>query len=263
MAKSKFKSKKKIRISKSLNPLREKLNILTSQANERVKELREAGLDETSRALSEAQRTAIRFHSEDQLFTANLPRSRDIGREMARVQAFLNDITSTPEGVIKDADVVSRNLFGAQYRIDGGYGADPTRVSKETAERVFEIYHKALEAQGGYERVMGWIKSKYSGVSDYGSENLINKIYDMVIKSDEFDSGELREQDLIDDYAIKASKLIEELIEEAKQISELQQLGEDYGILSSKEREQRLKTAIWRRDMDNIERKWEDEQKNW
>ncbi|MBQ2348652.1 MAG: hypothetical protein II388_09855, partial [Clostridia bacterium] len=71
MAKSKLKNKKKVKLAKSLNPLRAELNILTSQANALVAELRASGYAEDSRALAEAERTAIRFHTEDQLFTAN------------------------------------------------------------------------------------------------------------------------------------------------------------------------------------------------
>lgn len=248
MPKSKINKKKKIRVNKSLNPLREKLNILTTQANKLVAELHASGLSEESRALSEARRTSIRFHSEEEgrLFTSNLPRSRDIGREMARVNQFLNDITSTPSGVIKESVVSAQQLFGGQFRVNGGYGANPNYIDEDTAKKVFEIYRKALEAQGGYQRVMGWLGARSHGLQDYGSENLITAIYDMVIEGD----------DDIDSYAIRASQLIEEMIEESQHISELQKMGEDYGILSSTEKEQRLRTKLWRRKMDEIERKF-------
>ena len=260
MPKSKINNKKKIRIRKSLNPLRERLNVLTTQANQLVLELKEAGVSEQSRALFEARRTAIRFHSEEegQLFTSNLPSSRDIGREMARVEQFLNDITSSPAGIKKDMVESAQHLFGGQYRLNGGYGANPDYVDEDTANRVFEIYHKALEAQGGYERVMGWLKTNYSGLADYGSENLINAIYDMVVEDGDFASGSVKESVLIDDYAMKASMLIEDMITESKQMAELQQLGEDYGILSSSQKDQRLKTEIWRRKMNENERKFND-----
>ena len=183
MPKSKLNKKKKIKIRGSLNPLREKLNVLTTKANQLVAELHEAGVSEQSRALSEARRTAIRFHSEDEgtLFTSNLPRAVDIGREMARVQQFLGDVTSTPSGVISDSVVTAQHLFGGQYRADGGYGANPDYVDKDTAEKVFEVYRKALESQGGWQRVMGWLGSRSHGLQDYGSENLITAIYDMII----------------------------------------------------------------------------------
>ena len=267
MPKSDIKKKKKIRLGKSLNPLREKLNVLTSEANQRVMELHAAGISEQSRALAEARRTAIRFHSEDkgELFTANLPRSVDIGREMARVQQFLNDITSTPEGIQRDSVVTSQHLFGGQFRADGGYGANPDYVDKETAEEVFEVYRRALEAQGGYQRVMGWLGARSHGLQDYGSENLINAIYDMVTNGTDEEimgsigdksGGALTDADKLDYYSIKASNMIEEMIEESKRISELQQMGEDYGILSSTEKDQKLRTELWRRKMDEIERKF-------
>lgn len=271
MAKSKLKNKKKIRLSKSLNLLRAELNVLTSQANALVAELRASGYAEDSRALLEAERTAIRFHTEDQLFTANLPRSRDIGRELARVREFLTDATSTVEGTQRELYGLNQSLFGGQYRADGGYGANPAYVDRQTAERVFEIYRKALEAQGGYQRVMGWLRAKYNGLQDYGSENIINAIYDMVTNTsdnaiaaampDWSSRGGLSEEDRIDYWSLKASDMISDMIEEAQRISDLQQMGIDYGILPSKDKEERLKTQIWRNKMDVIERMWKDGRK--
>lgn len=271
MAKSKIKNKKKIRLGKSLNPIREELNILTSQANAMVAELKASGYAEDSRALAEAKRTAIRFHTEDQLFTANLPRSKDIGRELARVREFLTDSTSTVEGTQRELYGLTESLFGGQFRADGGYGANPLYVDKQTAERVFEIYRKALETQGGYQRVMGWLRAKYNGLQDYGSENIINAIYDMVTNTsddtiaaampDWSSRGGISEDDRIDYWALKASDMISEMIEEAQRISDLQQMGIDYGILPSKDKEERLKTQIWRNKMDVIERAWKDGRK--
>lgn len=267
MPKSKINKKKKIKLRGSLNPLREKLNVLTTKANQLVQELHDAGVSEQSRALSEARRTAIRFHSEDEgtLFTSNLPRATDIGREMARVQQFLGDVTSTPSGVISDSVVTAQHLFGGQYRADGGYGANPDYVDKDTAEKVFEVYRKALESQGGWQRVMGWLGSRSHGLQDYGSENLISAIYDMIISGsdneiyssmEDTSGGALTDEERINYYAGKASMMIEDMIEESKKISELQQMGEDYGILSSSEKDQRLRTELWRRKMDEIERKF-------
>ena len=271
MAKSNLNNKKKIKLAKSLNPLRAELNVLTTQANALVAELRASGYADESRALIEAQRTAIRFHTEDQLFTSNLPRSRDIGRELARVREFLTDITSTVEGTQKELYGLTQSLFGGQYRKDGGYGANPAYVDEATAKRVFEVYKKALETQGGYERVMGWLRAKYNGLQDYGSENIINAIYDMVTNTsdnaiaaaipDWSSRGGINENDRIDYWSIRASQMIDEMIEEAKRLSDLQQMGIDYGILPSKNKEERLKTQIWRNKMDIIERRWNDEHK--
>ena len=267
MPKSKINKKKKIKLRGSLNPLREKLNVLTTKANQLVAELHEAGVSEQSRALSEARRTAIRFHSEDEgtLFTSNLPRATDIGREMARVQQFLGDITSTPSGVASDSVVTAQHLFGGQYRANGGYGANPDYIDKETAEMVFEIYNKALSTQGGWQRVMGWLGARSHGLQDYGSENLINAVYDMVVNGSDneiyssmqdMSGGALTDEERVNYYAGKASMMIEDMIEESKRISELQQMGEDYGILSSTEKDQRLRTELWRRKMDEIERQF-------
>lgn len=268
MPKSDLKKKKKIKLKGSLNPLREQLNILATEANQLVAQLHESGLSEQSRALSEARRTAIRFHSEDQgqLFTANLPRAVDIGREMARINQFLSDPTSNPRGVMADSVAVAQQLFGGQFRADGGYGANPDYVDEDTAKMVFEIYSRALSTQGGWQRVMGWLGSRSHGLQDYGSENLINAIYDMVINGsdDEIYSsmedrsgGFLTDEERVNYYAGKASMMIDDMIEESKKMSELRTMGEDYGILQSTEKEQRLRTELWRRKMNEIEREFE------
>lgn len=271
MPKSKITSKKKVKLRKSLDPLREELKVLATQANLMVKELKESGYGDESRALAEARRTAIRFHTEDQLFTSDLPRSRDAGREIARIRQFMTDPTSTVEGTQKELYGLTRSLFGGQYRADGGYGANPAFVDEETALRVYEVYRNALEAQGGYQRVMGWLRAKYNGLQDYGSENLINAIYDMVTNTSDnaiaatitgwSDRGGITEKERIEYWSIKAAQLVDDMIEESQRFSDLQQLGMDYGILSSKDKEERLKTQIWRNKMDVIEKRWQDEQR--
>lgn len=255
--------KRKLKVSSKLEPLRAELNSLVTQANQLVRELRESGYGDDSLALAEAERTKIRFHSDDQLFTANLPRARDIGREMARVRNFLTNPTSTVEGTQRELYGLAHSLFGGQYRANGGYGANPARVTKEQADRVYEVYKNALATQGGYERVMGWLKARYSGLQDYGSEILINKIFDMVsntsdkvIMRESEGKDALRERDRIDYWSIKASNMIEEMIDESRRISDLQQMGIDYGILTSKDREERIKTQIWRNRMEYLDEEY-------
>lgn len=166
---------------RSIAPMRQQLKILVDQANERANELlRKENIK--SRALVEAQRTLLPSHREKygELFTYDLPRRRDITRELARVQTFLSDYTSMSEGAEAFThDLVDRHLFGGDFYKEFGEGYNADVVDKDTAKEVFRIYDELLETYGGWERVSMMFRDKY-GISTYGSENLINAIYDMV-----------------------------------------------------------------------------------
>lgn len=247
-------AKKKVKhsVRKSLGPLRLKLKALVDEANKRIQALFSAGSH--SKALEEATRTQLKSRrSHDTLFEWDLPRTRDINREFARVQAFLSDYTSTPLGSEAFGKGMQRGLFGGQFRKDGGYGADPTQIDKETAERVFDIYHKAIDTKGGWERVMGYLKASHTGLVDYGSEELINAIYDM------FEQGTMEEASIAlgrvavdsEDYdsyiQAKAELLIQEMIDSYDRISEMERAGVDYGLLeSATERQERIRKWKWR-----------------
>lgn len=267
MPKSKVNSKKKLKTRKPLNPLRQKLQVLVTEANQRVENLISSGYD--TRALSEARRTMIRFHREqDQLFTAALPRSRDIAREIGRVQAFLADSTSTVSGAQKEIAGLTHGLFGGQFRVNGGYGANPDFIDEDTANKVYEVYHKAMSQLGGYERVMGWLK--FSGLTEYGSETLINAVYDMILNADDTaifaaredksDNSPLTDEDRIDYLTFKAAKMMEEKIHEAQQYADLQLLGQDYGIIRGNS-EARIRNYLTRTKLDEIEKEYQKNRK--
>lgn len=168
----------------SLNPLREQLSILVNQANQRVTSLLESGTP--SRAVSEAQRSKLRLtsrDSEEELFKANLRTRRDINREYARVQTFLNDPTSIVEGAKSfNADLALQSSlkgqFGSQWEAETGKRYNPNVVDEETAKKAFETYRRVIEQVGGWDRAVGMMKG-YEGLLGYGSENLIIQIYDM------------------------------------------------------------------------------------
>lgn len=255
MPKSDISDKKKIKLNKSLNPVREKLAVLTAEANARANALIASGTE--SRALYEAQRTLLPSHAEKygELFTANLPRSRDINRELARVQAFLTDYTSMIGGAKDFSDGLTHELFGGQFRADGGYGANPQYVTKQQADLVFEIYHKALEAKGGWERVIGYLRAYNTGLVDYGSEQIINAIYDMTegIKeeniAEEYGLQSVTPDDYRDALINKAEDLIQSMMDQYEAISELQRKSEEYGILEpDADRERRIRN--WRFKME-------------
>lgn len=262
MPKSKLDKNRTVKLRKSLNPMREKLKALTMSANIRVAELRDAGVN--SKALAEAEKTQRKVHRETgELFTSDVKSTRELNRELARVQAFLTDYTSLVEGAKTFTGELTHELyFGGQYRADGGYGANPEFVSKEKAEQVFEIYHKVLERGGGWERVIGYIKAMYPAFTEYGSEQLINAIYDMTeqvsVEDMRADVGrvDLGPEDLTEYYIMKASDLVDEMIQNYECIAEVQKYGEDYGYLEKdEERDSRMKLWQWKVQREEMKRR--------
>ena len=256
MPKSKIKSKKKIKLRKSLTPLRDKLKPLVEQANARVQELKASGVE--SKALYAAEKTQRKVHIESgELFTSSLKSSREINREFARLEAFLTDPTSVISGATNFNEGLTHELFGAQFRADGGYGANPEYVSEEKAKLVFEVYHKVLELEGGWERVIGYLRANNPGLTQYGSEELINAIFDMTndlgVEDMRAELGryDLGAEDLVDYYIYKATDLVDEIMRRYNEIAELQKFGEDYGVLEKKEeRDQRLRMWEWKQQRD-------------
>ena len=167
---------------KSLDPLREQLNVLVNQANERVHDLANKGLN--SRALTEATRSRLRMPTrvaDDELFRSDLKTRRQINREFARVHAFLNDYTSTTKGAYEfESDLKDyKGAFGHQWQAEYGENYDKSRIDEEKAKMAFDLYRRIVEAAGGWERAVGIFQGKESLIG-YGSENLIIAIYDMI-----------------------------------------------------------------------------------
>lgn len=167
---------------KPLDPLREQLNVLVQQANARVTELVDRGLQ--SRALEEAKRTLKKMPTrvdDDILFRSDLSSKAKINRELARVHSFLNDYTSTISGANDFQTKLTdyKGAFGGQWEAEYGKRYDINRINEEKAKVAFDIYRRVVERAGGWERAVGIFQGKESLIG-YGSENLIIAIYDMV-----------------------------------------------------------------------------------
>lgn len=232
--------------ARSLDPAREKLKVLTDKANEIYWQQRSAG--QFSRAAQEAERTLTKTHREKYfepkgaMFSYDLPTSKEINRELGRVMAFLTDYNQIYSGVNPEAIKHETGLFGAQWRADEGRGYDPDRVSKEDAEMVFDIYHRVIEAGGGWERVIGYFRLMNPGLIDYGSENLINSIYDMVQNRDYIvpSAG----NDVTGEIIARSLDMIDKMRDTYEQLAELQRSGNDYGSILS-DRELELNRSYW------------------
>lgn len=201
----------------SLQPLREQLSVLTERANILVDKLIQS--NKPSRALFEAQRTFRRLRSrkgQSNLFTSELKDRRQINREFARVQAFLGDFTSTVAGA-SNFDTDLAELIGAfsftKYR--GLFD----NLDQDILPTVFDLYRRVVEAAGGWERAVGLFKDKESLIG-FGSEVLINNIYDMV------DNG-MESSDII----AVALDMINSAHEDYERMAALARSNYDYGIV--------------------------------
>ena len=261
MPKSKLKNKKKPKLRSNtstkrapLAPIRAQLEVLTSQANERARKLIESGVP--SRALMEAQRTmSANNRRQDSLFSSQQPRRRDIEREFARVQAFLTDYTSMIEGAQDFTGALTHGLFGAQWRANGGGGYDPSRVTQEQADVVFDIYHRVLDREGGWERVMAYFRASSNGLVEYGSENLINAIFDMVKEEPLSNVTPRTRQDIIDEAVNKTADFVDSIIEMYDRMREAQMLGVDLGDLGiDPEFEKRQQHWQWKLERERLAR---------
>lgn len=220
-------------LKRSLDPLREQLRVLVNQANKRANDILIAG--KPSRAMEEARRSWSRLRSraeDDELFKSELKTRKQINREFARVHAFLNDYTSTLTG--------AEDLLTDMTRLEGswkeGVFKDNSGVRDEDiSSKTFEIYRKVVEAAGGWERAVGLIQGK-EGLIGYGSENLINNIYDMV--ENNYDEEEIM---------VIALEQVEAGIAAYEEMSSKQVADYDYGIVFDDESAmERKQFYIWR-----------------
>ena len=235
----------------SLDPLRQQLNVLTTEANKRYWEQMEPGI--TTRASMEAERSLTKGHKEkyfdtnQEMFSSDLKTRAEINREFARTMAFLSDYTSQATETENFMAGSAQGLFGGQWRKNGGQGYDEERVTKEDADMVFDIYHRVIEAGGGWDRVIGYFRMMSPGMVDYGSENLINAIYDMVQNKDS-----LQSISGIDDVTgvilNRALDMVDEMRSMYDEMSERQRLGKDYGNIEEDQEaaEYRRRNYAWR-----------------
>ena len=162
----------------NLNEIRARFQSLQAKANARAEELQAAGLAEYSRAFNEASDKMGAYRSSDvYLFDVNdTQRYREIRREVERMNKFLNDETSTVEGVQKMiAAEKYKGAFSSGWYEKYGVSYDKSRIDENRAKIAFSIYRRLEESGDSREKIIGDL--------GYGSESLIMQIYDMVVES--------------------------------------------------------------------------------
>lgn len=173
----KIKSKSKRR--GRLDEVRERLQPLVDAANKRYKELKDQGfytssMDEALSTKSKADRRKKNPFSID-----NKKRFRELQREGARIYNFLNAETTSQAGAEWEAKFIGLQenygkLFGREFYEDYGVRYDASKVNEGHASMTFRVYRQLQE------RVPNLLADKLG----YGSDNLINAIYDEIVGMD-------------------------------------------------------------------------------
>lgn len=162
----------------NLNEIRARFQSLQAKANARADALQAAGLADYSRAFNEASDKMGAYRATDTyLFDVNdTKRYREIRREVERMNKFLNDETSTVEGVQKMiAAEKYKGAFSGGWYEKYGVSYDKSRIDEEKSKIAFSIYRRLEESGNSREEIIGSL--------GYGSESLIMQIYDMVVES--------------------------------------------------------------------------------
>ena len=217
---------------KNLDVIRDQYKALQAQANARISQLREAGVENFSRAYNDAvaKYGAYRTdYNEDFRFDVyDTKRFREIKREVSLMEKFLNDETSK-------LDVIQLNLakekyegaFSGKWYEKYGVTYDKSRVSEDEAKVAFSIYRRLEESGISYQTMLGR--------SGYGSENLIMLIYDMVVQEGvtEYNEDNIEYWDRYGNVRQRAEEIIENNFKERDAFAEeMRDTGdEDTGIL--------------------------------
>ena len=231
--------------SEKLSHYREQLEILTERANARVEMLVNKGYESRALDAAMASRPASRGSSEP-MFKSDLRTEAQIKRELSRTMAFLNDPTSLSKGAEKfTEDFSAAGLFGGQYRAINGKGYSD-EVDDIIGKTTLDLYHRILEEAGGWERVMGYLKANSGGLVEYGSENLINAVYDMIMHM----GTSNRAQTIIKKRGVD---MINAMVKDYQAMAVQQRSGVDYGFLGyDDEAEDMRKYWAWRMEREGI-----------
>ena len=225
-------AKSKRKYNKPLDPLRKELKVLVKEANERVSQLIKNNY--ASRAYNEATRTLAPSRRDDNvLFRSDLKNRRQLTREFARVNKFLNDWTSLSEGAEEFSSefYTMKGVWGGQFGEDH---FDASKLDADFAKKAFEIYDRVIEAKGGWDRVIGFFRDENSKVQ-FGSEVLLNAIYDMSIQG--FSDEEI---------LIRSEALVDQAIQSFDKMAVLQRTNIDYGSVIPNE-DKRADYYKWRK----------------
>ena len=218
----------------SLEPIREKFRKMIEAAQSKYDEL-----VNSSHTLMPAVYNAERTKSKNALQVFSIDdkhRYREIQREVRRAEAFLREVSSDDYDMLDKRYQQARTAdhrFGGDFKAQFGVSYEASIINDDYAQKAFDLYHM-VEANVSREA--------------YGSETLINAIYDMIIDDSNNQS--------IDEFYLEKKKLAlinylneKYLAENAKADLELLHQDSEYGALqeskSSKEFYLNMSKKYW------------------
>lgn len=177
----KLKPKSRAKKPTSLDKVRKEFQEYQQLAMARVKVLKEQKLLNKSFAYQKAYESKPKSEKGRRwLFDINDTKSyKGIQREIARIREFLNDDTSTPEGVewaLRELELEKKykGAFGNQWRAQTGGTFDPNRIDEEYVKAAGKVYRMVESVKGAY----GLLYDEGA----YDSETTFAAIYDMVVR---------------------------------------------------------------------------------
>lgn len=203
---------------RTLDELRTEYSSLIEEAQERYNYMKANQLE--TPALWEVERSQKKQFIEG--FSLEDKHSfRELRREVVRAESFLKDSTSSVFGakdfMIREGGKQYSNSFGNQWKEQYGVSYDKSRIDDEKAKQAFKLYHQlASEIQ--------------ENITQYGSENLINALYDQVVQnwSNPFDREIKMEELRLDMYNYLQGTVLQR---EARATYE-RTFDKEYGILN-------------------------------
>lgn len=177
----KLKPKSKAKKPTSLDKVRKEFQEYQQLAMARVRVLKEQKLLNKSFAYQKAYESKPKSEKGRRwLFDVNDTKSyKGIQREIARIREFLNDDTSTPEGVLwslreLELEKKYKGAFGNQWKAQTGGSFDPSRIDEEYIRTAGKVYRMIESVKGAY----GLLYDEGA----YDSETTFAAIYDMVVR---------------------------------------------------------------------------------
>lgn len=153
---------------RNLSEIRDKFRSLIKAAAEKYDELVNSA-HEIMPAVYDATRTKSK-NADDIFSIDDKHRFREIQREVRRAQKFLREVSSDDYDTLdyRMNNYTKLHRFGGDFKDAFGESYDTNVIQKDLAEVSFDIYHRV---ESDLPR----------DVLNFGSENLINAIYDMVV----------------------------------------------------------------------------------
>lgn len=199
--------------------LRRELIERVEEANKRISQLIEEGLSDVSPAFKRAYESLPSYRKGDnaEIFRTDLRTENTLQREIARVDQFLGDWSSSVEGSAYYNTERLKGAFGGQWLAETGETFDTSRIDKDFASIAFSMYDKLAEKYQSEDRLrMLWNKDAHTQDSD----KLIMALYSMVEEG-------VSEEDVFQ----WASTILDRNYSEMLAMSQRQFMSYDYGRL--------------------------------